>query len=189
LEELELYDEKVAAGWSMRDSKNIEIVLRNGYAYAGKSAIEATADNGTGVLQFSVRKDAKRTYNRESIVGISFWVSGGEAEITPEDLAVSVLGSNDHSYWVENDNSAFPKGRIIEGEPLFAETRLYALEFNRSIPAETWAEVVVWLDDLPDPAYVFLTGFYIKTDDRLKTPFYVDHITLLVNKNIVSRRE
>ncbi|MEZ4867899.1 MAG: hypothetical protein R3C14_41615 [Caldilineaceae bacterium] len=142
---------------------------------SGATAIAATPQDDYGILFFSLRPEAITQYTRDRVLGISFWLNSGDDIIATDDLAVAVIGSNEHPYWTETDHSVFPTG-----EETFSETRLYYLDINRSVPTQTWVNVVVWLDRLIfDPNYTYVTGFYIKNDVGYRNTFYVDQVTLL----------
>lgn len=184
LVEVPIYDEQMLSNWSLANSHNMNIDDQHtGFAENGVVSISATPMQGTGALQFSVIPETNIFYERDRIIAVSFWLSGGTSSIAPEDFAVSVLGSNDYPYWVADDTSAQPNGRVTNDAPLFGETRLYYLGFNRAIPATTWVEVIVWLDDLTyDPDYDYVTGFSIKNDQSYQQPFYIDRVSLLVSQ-------
>lgn len=180
---LDIYDEQLLSNWTLKNTTNMK--YRNdfkGYAYTGKNSIIATPQS-TGQLQFSLLPSSKVAYKRSEVAGISFWISSDQM-ITPEDFAVTVFGSNDYPYWVAKDTSVKITGRVTDDLPLFSETRLYYLNFNSSIKPKTWAEVILWLDDLVyEPEYMYVTGLYIKNDERFQEPFYIDKVSLILYKN------
>ena len=139
--------------------------------------------NDFGRIFLTVQKDARKSYPRDRILGIRFWLSGGENTIGTGDLAVTVTGSNQYTYWVVDDTSVKVDTPVTAISPLFPETRLYFLHINRSIPPNTWAEVIIWLDDLvDDPHYSYVTGMYIKNDKGFLDTYYVDDVQILVQK-------
>lgn len=184
LVEVLIYDEQLLPNWTLASSQAMNIDDQHvGFAENGVASILASPMQGASLLRFSVTPETSVFYERDKIRAVSFRLSGGTSSIAPEDLAVAVLGSNDYPYWVVDDTSAQPNGRVTGDVPLFSETRLYYLGFNRTIPATTWVEVVVWLEDLIyDPDYDYVTGFYIKNDESYQQPFYIDRVSLLVSE-------
>jgi hypothetical protein len=184
LVEVPIYDEQLLPNWTLASSQAMNVDDQYvGFAENGSVSILAMPMQGASLLRFSVTPETSILYERDKIMAVSFQLSGGTSSVAPEDLAVAVLGSNDHPYWVAGDTSAQANGRVTNNEsPLFSETRLYYLGFNRTIPATTWVEVVVWLEDLIyDPDYDYVTGFYIKNDESYQQPFYIDRVSLLVS--------
>lgn len=177
-----IFDDRLAQGWSLEQSYWTRYaVTANDLVRSGRYAIRVTPERGYGSLFFSVAPGARQRYPRESILGVRLWVNGGAYAIGPSDLIVAVVGSNALPYYRADDTSARPSQRVADDRPAFAEQRLYALGPEQGIPANTWAEVVVWLADLaPEPAYAYVTGVYIKNDDRFVMPYYVDDVSLIL---------
>jgi len=151
--------------------------------HGGKKAIMVTPTDDFGLFFLTVRKDALKIYPRNRILGISFWLNGGENSIATSDLAVTVTGSNQYAYWVADDTSVKVDRPLTADAPLFAETRLYFLHINHSIPPNTWVEIILWLDDqIYDPDYTNLTGIYVKNDKGFLKPYYIDDVQLLVQR-------
>ncbi len=143
---------------------------------SGAVTVAVTPLQEFGTLRFSVRDGARTAYPRDKVLGISMWINSGSDILDTDDLSVTVIGSNDLPYWSPNDYSVFSD---VDGS--FSETRLYYLGLNRAIPPDTWAHIVVWLDDLQfDPPYEYVTGFYIKNDADLSRTYYVDNVSLLM---------
>jgi hypothetical protein len=182
--ELRVYDDRLAAGWSLERSSGVRYRASSAYVHSGASALAAEPRGGTATLFFTVDEDAPATYERDRVLGVSFWINGGPEGIADDDFAVTVVGSNAHTHWVPNDTSVRLDGRNTSGESfLFSETRLYYLGINRDIPPETWVEVVLWLDEREfDPDYAYVTGFYVKNDVKYQAPFYIDRVSLLVQE-------
>ena len=175
---LSIYDDSMDSNWEIKNSQAMSYELEiDTYTHAGDNAMIIAPTDAYGELYFTVSEDADREFLRDEVVGISFWISGGEEFIGTSDLAVSVVGSNEQPYWVAGDESVEnPDG----GDPTFSETRLYYLGINRDIPPDTWINVEVWLDELRfDPLYEYVTGFYIKNDELFMQPFYVDDVRII----------
>jgi hypothetical protein len=178
---LGIYDEQLNSDWTLKNSSNVRIdSTYKGYAYSGLTSLLANPQGAFSKLQFSVGLRAKDSYRRDKVAGVSFWVSGKDQTITSSDLAVTVVGSNDVPYWVTNDSSVTASRHGPIDAPIFSETRLYFLGINRPIEPNTWAQVILWLDDRPDPNYTYVTGIYIKNDEQFQQKFYIDKVSLIL---------
>ncbi len=180
-----LFDDALNADWSAKQSSKTTYDLASTtVVHGGKNAIRVTPTEDFGQFFLTVRKGAVKIYPRDRILGISFWLNGGASSIATSDLAVTVIGSNQHTYWVADDTSVKVDRPVTVEVPLFAETRLYFLHINRSIPPNTWVEVILWLDDqIYDPDYANITGLYIKNDKGFLKTYYIDDLQLLVQKS------
>lgn len=180
LQVVPVYDDELANGWALANSDRMDFITRSElFVDAGKYALEAQALSEFSSLYFTVRRDAKTPLLRDRVVGLRFRLSGGDQAIGNEELAVTIVGSNSQPYWVADDSSVTPPGRVTNDEPLFSETRLSYLGINSAIPADEWSDVIVWLDELLfDPDYTYVTGFYLKTDGLER--FFVDDVALLL---------
>lgn len=176
-----IYTDKLAAGWGTAQSQNMKLSLASRTeVYTGTAAILAQPQAGYGRLFFTRQKGAAPLL-RSKVLGVSFWVNGGDNEVKLDDLLIAVEGSNDYSYWVKTDSSVERPPDANPKDPLFPETRLYFLGYNRAFPANRWTEVVLWLDDLIyDPQYTYVTGVAIINDEKRLTPFSIDHVRLMV---------
>jgi hypothetical protein len=179
---ISVYDDTLNTDWSTERSEKVKYnIAATTFVHGGKNAIMVTPTDDFGRFFLTVRKDARKIYPRDRILGISFWLNGGEDSIATSDLAVAVTGSNQYTYWVSDDTSVKVDTPITADSPLFSETRLYFLHINRSIPPGNWVEVIVWLDDLiHDPSYTNITGVYLKNDKGFLTSYYLDDVRLLV---------
>jgi hypothetical protein len=181
LEEIPIYDEVLNKNWSLANSDGMAFDLTEDRAVShGSVAAAITPTKDFGRLFFTVRKQSTAAYLRERVLGVRFWLNGGPRGVRTGDLAVTVVGSNKYSYWVEDDTSVKVTGRVTQNLPLFSETRLYYLGINRDIEPNTWVEVELWLDDNKyDPDYTYVTGVYIKNDEGFRSPFYIDRVSLI----------
>jgi hypothetical protein len=182
VEAIMLFDDSLNSDWSAERSDKARYDLAStAHTHSGTRAIEVTPTADFGRFFLTVGKDARNIYPRDRVLGVSFWLSGGNSTIGTSDLAVSVVGSNQYTYWVADDTSVKIDTPVTPESPLFSETRLYYLHINRSIPPNNWVEVIVWLDDLVhDPDYANITGMYIKNDTGFLSTFYIDDVKLLV---------
>src|SRR5262249_853102 len=123
--EVPIYNTTLSNNWSLQHSSGITYTLSStAYTHASPYSIATTPAQVCGTLFLTVRPDTTVMYPRDRILGVSFWLTGGANSLTPDDLAVTVVGSNKYPYWVDGDNSVNVKGRIMEAMPVFTETRL-----------------------------------------------------------------
>lgn len=180
--EVPIYNDTLSPGWTTEHSSGMRIDdMARAYIHTGATAIAATPISSDSELLLSVNDDARNTYRRQLVAGVSFWVNGGPNYIETDDLVVTVFGSNAYPYWVKDDNSVTISGRITKpNTPLFSQTRLYYLDINRAIPPNTWVEVTVLLDKLIyDPDYTYVTGMSIRNDPKFQNTFYIDDMRVL----------
>lgn len=181
-----IYDDELNQNWTLANSEDVEYDVVNTSRWyevldetlgltsgAMSIAFEPKADFAQ--LFFTVNEDTEVLYDRDEILGISFWMHTGDEIVDTGDFAVTVVGSNDHSFWSPDDESVF-----FPGDESFSETALYFLDINRAVPAGNWVKIEVWLDELLyDPNYSYITGIYIKNDAGFRNKVYIDRVALL----------
>lgn len=182
IELIPVYDDQLNNDWDASQSAGVQLSLNSmRFVAEGDTSIVITPTKDFGTAFFTVRKDAEQQYLRDETLGISFQLNGGPEGLRSSDLAIAVVGSNALPYWTPDDDSVHIDGRVAEDMPLFSETRLYHLGFDRDIPPETWVTVELLLDAQEfDPPYTYITGFYIKNDQGFRAPFFVDTVNLMV---------
>jgi hypothetical protein len=172
-----IFRDSVHSDWSLQNSDAISYRLVEGtLPYSGTAALAMTPTADYGTLFFTVREGAAQAYPRRQIERVVFWIYSPDYPLNLDSLAVTIVGSNIYPHWVKGDNS-------VENEvwPIFSETRFEFLGFNRPIPANTWAEVEIWLDNLIyDPTYEWVTGFYIKNDEGFYDTVFIDDLHLVM---------
>jgi hypothetical protein len=172
-----IYDDELDANWEILDNPDADIDLAStNQANSGQNAIAFTPKKDFTTLFFAVTSDADKTFTYAETLGFSFWLNSGDDYIEPDELAVTVIGSNDFTYWNPDDTSAdLPSGGS------FSETRLYHLGLNGSIPPNTWVQIYVWIDNLVyDPISNYITAFYIKNDEGFYNTIYVDDVEAIL---------
>ena len=172
-----IYDDNFDPNWRLERGNNINATIRTrDITREGKYAIVATPKEAYSRLNFIITRESTEIYPLDLVLGFRFWINPGDGYLEPDDLVVTVFGSNEYPYYVEGDSSV-----TSTFDPVFSETRLYYLGFNRSIPPFTWAEVIVWLDDLIyDPYYENVVGFYIKNEEDFLQTFYLDDVRVIL---------
>jgi hypothetical protein len=177
--EVPIYQDALSAGWTISNSQGMSIDLANtAIVMSGTRAISFTPQVDYGMLYFTLEPNALLTLPYDKVVGISLRINGGDNDIGPSDLSLSLHGSNAYTYWTSNDSSV-----QLSDQVQFSETRLYDLEITRAVPQNTWVEVIVYPAKLLyDPTYKYLTGFYLKNDKGIRQTLYIDNVTLLLMK-------
>lgn len=172
-----IYSNGLDPDWEIEQNTEV-LVSETGRpnTYEGRLALQVTPLQDFGQLFIRLKPEAKHFYPRSRVLALILWVSGGPNYIDTDELAVTVIGSNDFRYWVADDRSVFDGP-----DSPFAETRLYYLGLNNAIAPNSWAEVVNYLNDREfDPEYQYVTGFYIKNDEGFESTYYIDEISLLL---------
>lgn len=176
-----VYSDTLDANWTLSQSYAIQVDAKNQKNVdAGKYSITVTPKPGVTSLVFALKKGVKSPLRRERVAGVRFRLSGGKNVIPNDAMAVGMFGSNAQPYWIAGDDSVAVDHPITVETPRFSETRLYYLGFDYTIPADTWVDVVVWLNKLQfDPSYTYVTGFQLKVDQALLNQYSVDQVEIL----------
>lgn len=172
-----LYADSFNPNWKLERDNRVAVNIRSrDVPRQGQYAISITPKERLRPVYFIVTQDSSEVYLRDQVLGFRFWINSGNDYLEPEDLAVTVLGSNEYPFYVAGDRSV-----TSSYDPVFSETRLYFLGFSRSVPPYTWAEVIVWLDDLIyDPIYEYVVGFYLKNGENFIQSYYLDDIQVIL---------
>lgn len=172
-----VYGDALDANWQLRNIQGIESdFLEMDVVHNGRFSIAMRPVEDFRPFYFIVNEDATEVYPASQVLGLNFWLHGGNDYIELSDFAITVVGSNDYPYWVQGDTSVYTDGVFP-----FSETALYWLDFNNAIPPNTWVEVTLWLDEREfDPVYEYVTGFYLKNDEGFYNEVYIDDISLIM---------
>jgi hypothetical protein len=171
-----IFDDALDKNWIAVPNGKLLIDLEaNDPVRSGNRSIGVISGESFSSVNFLVSKNTTKKYLRDRVVGFRFWLNSGDGSILISDLAVTILGSNDYPYWVEDDDSV-----TNTFSPVFSETRLYYLGVNRTIPPKTWVKINVPIHELIfDPDYNYLVGFYIKNDEGVTSEYFLDDIELV----------
>lgn len=177
-----IYSDALDKNWSFNASSLVEVDTKNqAVVDTGKFSLEVTPKVGVTTLLFSIKSSIKEPILRKQVAGIHFRLSGGDNDIPNDSMAVSILGSNKNPFWVEDDKSVTVDREVTLEMPVFSETRLYYLGFDRTIPADEWVDVTNWLKDRQfDPDYTYVTGIAIKVDQKALKRYYLDQVEVLL---------
>lgn len=177
MKSIQVYDEEINSNWMVINSPGMQIDMTSpDFPQRGNVSIRFAPKNIYDTLLFAVQESSEDVYERGAVLGLTFWLNSGDFKLNNGALSVTVIGSNDIPYWVENDNSV-----VNIYHPVFSETRLYYLGVNRDIPPNSWVKVELWLDErIYDPDYKYVTGFYIKNDASVLRDIYLDDIQLIL---------
>ncbi len=185
--ELYLYQDELAAGWSLAHSENLqfdpldtahwfEVMDPQSTLDAGAVAIKITpVERSWGTLYFTLESSDGTGYLRDNVQGISFWLNSGNNYLSNDALVATIVGSNESTSWQADDTSALTEVGY------FPEIPLYDLAVNDTIPPHTWVKVILSMDRLLfGPEYRYVTGLYLKTKSFQSSPFYIDNVALLL---------
>lgn len=185
-QEVLVYDDEIGAGWTVDYSEQVtldtentthwfEAMDRTAGVDSGAVAMLVTPQEGWGTLRFTLQPQAIVSYQRDKVQGISFWLNSNNSYMSNDALVVTVVGSNQQTYWEANDTSALTQVGY------FPEIPLYDLAVNDAIPPNTWVQVILSMDKLLfGPEYEHVTGIIIKTKSFQNRAFHIDRVALLV---------
>ncbi|MGB1251181.1 MAG: hypothetical protein ACPG8W_11240 [Candidatus Promineifilaceae bacterium] len=192
LETYELvYEDELSANWEIVTNAQYEVIHgRN--PYSGNASIIFTPTLGARTFMFTVKESADRTYRQDEIFGITFQVSSINNHIGIDDMAMTVIGSNEIPYWKLDDfsveNVGIPNENWVGREDrisnwyatIYPETLFAFLEVDRAIAPKTWTPVNNWLSArLLAPPYEYVTGFYVKTGNLFQGTVQIDDIRII----------
>lgn len=168
-----IYDDGLDPDWTAEGSWGINLDLASrAQAYSGTLAASVGPTEDYGAFFLALKPDATRTLPLADVLGVSVWLNGGADGLAPDDLAITVIGSNDYTYWTKDDASV----ELKDPRP-FSESRLVHLGMERSLAPNTWTEIVVRLDRLLyQPDFNYVTGVYVKNDAAYRQTYYVDRV-------------
>ena len=110
-----IYNDGLSPSWTLDYSDGMEYGLENEtFAYSGENSVAVTPRADFGELLFSVSGESTRQFPRERVLGVNFWIYGGEEYIGTSDLAIAVVGSNESSSYRPDDESVLNPG---DGQP------------------------------------------------------------------------
>ena len=172
-----VYEDGLVAGWSLEASEGMRYVDQDTtHAHSGTRSIAMTPTQNYGRLFLTVTPKGQLDFLRDDVFSVRMWLCGTGDGIGPDDLAITIVGSNASPHWTKNDDSV-----VIDTHRFFSETRLSLLGVKQLVPAGQWVEVEVRLDRLPyDPDYTYLTGIYVKNDRGFMHTVYIDDIYLVM---------
>lgn len=169
-----IYEDGFRRGWSAFSlADGMEVDARSTEAvHSGNFAISVEPQTGRSKLFIALGQGASETYPRDDVLGVSLWLYSGSRQLLLSDLALTAVGSNTLTYFDPEDDS-------VTSQSPYEETYLNYLGFNDAIPAETWVEVTIWLNEMVyDPDYKYLTGLYITNQRGFTRTFAIDDVTL-----------
>lgn len=172
-----VFDDVLNDNWEIVEGIGATVDMSSNFrTLDGERSIAFTPGEDFSTLFFTVKPDSTMVYPSEKVLAVNFWINGGDDYIQLDQLALSVIGSNDYKYWRPDDDSV----QLPQGES-FSETRLYFLGLNRSVPPNTWVEIYLQIDTLIyDPDYSYVVGFYLKNDLGFRNTVYVDNVNLVL---------
>jgi hypothetical protein len=175
-----VFSDQLSSNWDLIADPGMQVDPQNTtHVHSGNVSVAMSPQKDFSKLSFLVNQKSVIVYPRDQVTSINFWLNSGNDTVILSDLIVKVLGSNTTPYWTANDTSV-----PLDNDIFLQETRLYFLGLNKSIPADTWVEVTVNLDNLThDPNYKYVTGFYIKNDAGFLRTVYIDDVDIVMIDN------
>ncbi|MFK7804091.1 MAG: hypothetical protein AB8G95_20830 [Anaerolineae bacterium] len=174
LKTIVIFDDGFKNGWEMVP-EDVFAEFTNELVYDGENSIKVSPRLDGSSIYIVVGPDSRVPIRREDIINISFYLNGASAPISFDEMTITAQGSNVSTSWNKNDRSA-----ITSSDAVFQRTQLAFLGVS-SIPADTWGRVEFSVQDqLFDPLYENLTGFYLSSYSNDLAPFYVDRIEILL---------
>ena len=172
-----VYDEALADEWLVDVPSDAMVDLEHtSRAYSGERCIAITPEGDYRRILLGLRADSQVSYPAELVSGVRLAIGSGENGLDPSDLAVTILGSNAYTHWVDDDSSV-----TIDQERFFSESRLYYFGVNQWIPPDTWIEIEIDLGALPyQPEFRYVTALYLKNDAGFYDTFYIDDVRLVI---------
>jgi hypothetical protein len=180
LEEVTIYDEGLAPGWTLANSWDQRINPESRvFASSGFVSVEATPLAPFAGVFFASTPTSRAIYPRAEVVGVRFSVSGGTRHLAPYNLIFKLIGSNRYPYFVPGDDSVrWPPG-VQTSKPVFDERGLDGFGLRRDLDPGEWAEVEVRFDGYDQVEYEYVTGIVLMNDPNYMHSFYIDKVSLL----------
>ncbi len=174
---LSIYSEDLKPNWGLIIGNDEEINLRaQAESYEGFLSIAVMLTKSFSRINFVVKENTKELYPLSQIIGIRLWINPEDYDLSPSNLGLTILGSNELPYYVRGNGAVSNSDNSV-----MSETRLDSLGYNQSIPANTWTEVTVWLEDMNDEMdYENLVGFAFINDSGFLQIIYMDKVELIL---------
>lgn len=175
---ISLYSEGFNTNWMILGAQNEDINPRTtNPVHNGLLSIDITPNKTDSQIFLVVRDSTDESYPRTQIHGFRLWLNPGTNPLALSDLAVGILGSNNKFEFPNPKNPA-----ALPQYPIFTQVYIYAPDADPVFPANTWTEMVIWLDDLGGPPqYEYIMGFTIQRKDTFRKTFFIDDIQLILS--------
>lgn len=174
---ISIYSEGFNTNWMILGAENEDINPRTtNPVHNGLFSIDITPNKADSQIFLIVRDSTDESYPRAQIHGFRLWLNPGNNPLALSDLAVGILGSNNKYEFPNPKNPA-----ALPQSPIFTQVYIYAPNADPVFPANTWTEMVIWLDSLGDPPqYDYIMGFTIQRRDTFRKTFFIDDIQLIL---------
>jgi hypothetical protein len=174
---IKIYAEGLNPNWGLINGNQEEInLLAQAESYDGYLSIAIMPTKSYSNISFIVKESSKERYPLFKILGIRFWINPEDYDLSPSNLGLKILGSNELSYFVIDKNSVSSSGNA--NQPI---TSLDELGYNKTITANNWTEFVVLFDNLANsPDHENLVGFSISNDSGFLQTIYMDQVELIL---------
>jgi hypothetical protein len=165
-----IYAEELNTNWDATGGNNEEINLRaQAKSQAGFLSIAIIPTKAFNKIDFKVKESTKELYPRAKIIGLRFWIHPEDYDLSPSNLSLKLIGSNNYTYFKNGD------------ELFSVDTTLDSHGYNQSISANTWTELTIWMENLNDEIdYNNLVGFSFINDSGTLQTIYLDQVELIL---------
>jgi len=118
---IKIYAEGLNPNWGLVSGNQEEInLLAQAESYDGYLSIAIMPTKSYSNISFIVKESSKERYPLFKILGIRFWINPEDYDLSPSNLGLKILGSNELSYFVIDKickkikTNVPPKEKIIE---------------------------------------------------------------------------
>jgi hypothetical protein len=171
-----VYTEDVNPNWGVISGSDEEINLRSqAESLEGFLSIAFTPTKAYSNITFVVDDDTRFVYPISKILGVRFWINPEDYDLNPSILSFKIEGSNQNTYFENNRVSSNFE------DPNPSETTLDVLGYTEPIPAKSWTELVILLENLEAiPDYTNLIGFSFINNSGFLQTIYLDKVELIL---------
>ncbi|MEM7799399.1 MAG: hypothetical protein AAF633_09430 [Chloroflexota bacterium] len=176
VETIVIFDDAFDPRWTFEaEGAFVEIV--DEASYTGDRLLKISPREPFSDTYIITRPNNTQPFEREKIIRISFFINSPTLELDPRDLSIRSQGSNDLTYWDEDDRSA-----ILTQDLVFLDSQLTFFDIS-SIPQDTWLPIEFSPEDLEfDPNYANYTGFIFTSNEPELAPIYIDRIEIEIER-------
>ncbi len=174
---LQIYSEGLNPNWELITGNEEEINLRaQAESHEGFLSIAIMPTKSFSNISFVVREDSKERYPLSQILGIQFWINPEDYDLSPSDIGIIILGSNEFPYYVKG------KTTVANAENSNPSTiHLDEMGYNENIPAKKWTELIIQFDGLVNYRdFENLVGISISNDSGFLQTIYMDQVELIL---------
>jgi hypothetical protein len=165
-----IYAEDLNTNWELKGGNNEVINLRaQAKSYKGFLSIAIIPTKTFNKIDFIVKESTKELYPSAQILGLRFWIQPEDYDLSPSNLSLNLIGSDNYTYFKDGDGS------------FSVDTTFDSLGYNKPISANTWTEITIWLENLNGEIdYNNLVGFSFINDSGFLQTIYIDQVEFIL---------